>query len=280
MLWGVVASSWVVHQSRYSSSLTPFDVGIRTWEPLRLLTEDRVPIAGWLIRSPDPQGILVLLHGFGTAKADLLDMAEAFHRAGRYHLILIDFRAHGDSGGSVLSFGKQEVLDVKAVLSYAESEPSLKGLPVGCYGISMGGAIGILAAARYPEIRFVVSDSAYADLGKAIARALRISYYIPRLLLGQTVIWMTQLRLGAAATTLSPARAVSKVSPRPVMVIHGTCDRTTPSEDAQEIYSAAGEPKQLWLIQDAEHVCGFYRDREGYVRRVMEFFSYGFLGKT
>ena len=279
-MWAFLGSAWVVYQPRYRSALTPSDVGIDSWQPLQLITEDKVTLSSWLIRTPGARGILLLIHGFGTSKADLLDVAASFHRAGKFHLILVDLRAHGDSGGNILSFGKKEVLDVKAVLSYIDAEPSLKRLPFGCYGLSMGGAISILAAAEYPEIRAVVSDSSYSDLGKAIARALQISYDIPRLVVGQTIIWGTQARIGASALSLSPASVVLKISPRPVLIIHGTADLTTPYHEGEEIYNAAVEPKQLWRVQDAEHVSCFYLDKEGYTKRVLEFFTHGFFGKT
>jgi fermentation-respiration switch protein FrsA (DUF1100 family) len=279
LLWGLLVSTWVIHQPRFHSSATPSDLGL-PWEPLRLTADDKTSISGWLIRKSGAEGVLILLHGFGTSKADLLDVAETFHRQGNYHLILIDFRAHGESSGTILSFGKNEVLDIRAAITYAASDPGMKGLPVGCYGLSMGGVISIFAAAHYPEIRAVVSDSAYSDLGKAIARALRMSYHIPRFFFGQPAIWITQLRLRASASSLSPVRAIAKIAPRPVLIIHGTADRTTPFSDGEELFKAASEPKSIWPVPEAEHVSCFYLDKAAYTRRVMEFFAHGFLGKA
>jgi len=137
----------------------------------------------------------------------------------------------------------------------------------------MGGAIGILAAARAPQIKAVVSDCAYAHLGKAIARAVWMSYHIPRIPLGQMVVWATRVRLGCSLRSLSPVERIGKISPRSVLIVHGSEDKSVPPESAQILFEAAGEPKRLWLVSGAEHVASFYRSKEEYLRLVFGFLN-------
>ena len=269
----------MVQQPRYRPQANPGDYGI-SFQELSLTTSDRVSISGWLIRHPAPRGLLILLHGLGTSKADLLDLVQAFISNGSYHLLLIDFRAHGFSGGETLSFGKRETLDIEAALAFCEAEPDLKGLPVGCYGVSMGGAIGLLAAAQFPRIQAIAAESAYADLAKAIARVQRMTYHIPRVPLGQMVIWATQVRLRCRMESLSPFHVVQRISPRAAFFIHGLEDRSIPPEESRHLFERAGEPKELWLIPGAEHVACFYRDPALYTRRVLNFFDHALQGKT
>ncbi|MBI3318333.1 MAG: alpha/beta hydrolase [Candidatus Omnitrophica bacterium] len=270
--WGAFGSSRVLHQARYRPGITPQDLGL-SYEPLSLKGEGEIPLSGWLIRHPDPTGILLLFHGYGTGKADLLDIACALHRQGRYHLLLFDFRGHGFSGGRSFSFGLREVGDIGKILQFLAGQAALQGLPVGCYGISMGGAIGLLSASRFPEIRAVASDASYARLDQAIARAQWLNYHIPRVPLGQMVIWGTELRLGTRLSRLNPVEAVKRISPRGVMVIHGMSDLGIPPEEGELIFQAAGEPKELWLVPQAEHVGSFYKEPEEYIRRVVTFFD-------
>ncbi len=277
LLWSAIGSQRVLHQPRYRPPSRPSDYRL-PWEPISIQTSDRLAISGWLIRSPgrNPVGTLLLLHGYGTSKADLLDLAQALHQRGLFHLALIDLRAHGESGGSVFSYGKREVLDLGAMLDFLSHEPSLQRFPVGVLGISMGGAIGMQAAARFPQIRAVVADSTYADLPKAIARTQWMAYHIPRIPLGQMVIWMTSARLRCRLSTLSPIVVVGKIAPRPLLIIHGMKDKWILPTEAQALFQAAREPKALWLVPDAEHVGGFYTHREEYTRRVEEFFKDAF----
>jgi fermentation-respiration switch protein FrsA (DUF1100 family) len=39
----------------------------------------------------------------------------------------------------------------------------------------------------------------------------------------------------------------------PILLIHGTSDDTIPSSMSEELFQAANQPKQLWLISGAGH---------------------------
>ena len=147
----------------------------------------------------------------------------------------------------------------------------LKELPIACYGISMGGSIGLLAAAQLPRIKAVITDCAYADTPKAIARAIWMTYHIPRIPLGQIVIWAMEVRLRCRMRSLSPVRSVGKIAPRGLFIIHGMEDKSVPPDSGRALFGAAGDPKGLWLVPGAEHVACFYRDRREYLRRIFGF---------
>lgn len=250
-------------------------------ERFHLITKDKISLVGWQIRHPKPSGILLLLHGFGTCKEDLLDLAHGLYNNGDYHLLLLDLRGHGASGGNTLSFGCREVDDIKEVLQFIKQNSSFEKLPVGCLGISMGGSIAILAAAYLPnQIRAVVSDSAYFNLANAIARVFKISYHLPRMPLAQIVIWMTALRLGCPMKNLSPVEVIHKISPNPIFLIHGMSDKTTPYHDAEILFQAAQRPKELWLVPDAEHVASYYKYRDEYLHRILTFYQNAFQRTT
>jgi len=52
----------------------------------------------------------------------------------------------------------------------------------------------------------------------------------------------------------------SRVSPRPMLLIHGTSDSTLPSSCSEEIYEEAKEPKELRLFRGAGHDLFAVRD--------------------
>ena len=274
--WVLFGSQRILHPIRYQSAVTPEDFDL-SWQSLRLKTADRVEVPAWLLRHPRPEGLLLLLHGFGSSKTEMLDVARALHLCSPYHLLLLDLRGHGESSGSTATFGLKEVLEVQAVLDFLEREPAMKALPMGCYGVSMGGAIAILAAARFPSIRAVVSDSSYADFGKAVARVQRLTYHIPWMPLGRATLWAAEFRLGCRVSVLSPVQAIRSISPRPVLIVHGMQDYTIPSEEAQMLFEAAGTPKELWLVPEAEHAACYYKRKEEYPLKVKEFFRDAFL---
>lgn len=276
LIWARTGSTRVLYPVRLSLAASPSDYGL-PWEPLSLKASDGVPIAGWLVRHPSAAGLVLMFHGFGASKAELLDLASDLYKAEEFSLLLIDFRGHGESGPGPVSFGSREVLDVGAALDFAAADPGLAKLPVACWGVSMGGAIAIRSAAKYSRILGVTADSSYADTGKAIARAQWLTYYIPRFPLGQLVIWATEFRLKCRLAQLDPVNQVGRIAPRPVFLIHGGKDASIPSWHGLQLYRAAGEPKTWWLVPESEHATCYYDRTEEYVKKVAEFFQHVFL---
>lgn len=275
LIWGTLGSARIVRQVRYHSPLRPSDFDLPA-QAVTVKTADGIRLHAWLIVHPKPIGVVLMLHGYGASKEDLLDLAHALHGEGAFHLLLVDLRGHGSSEGNTISFGHKEMHDIQALLEWTSSHPITQGLPIGCFGLSMGGAIALLAAARFPSIQAVVVDSAYADLPRTMARMQWLTYHIPRLPLGQLAIWGTEVRLRCRLDALSPIRVIDRISPRPVLIIHGKEDATIPKEDAIALYHKAKDPKALWLLDGAGHVAAFYQDPFEYSRRVAECFRSGF----
>ena len=204
-------------------------------------------------------------------------MAGALHRNSPFSLLLMDFRGHGDSGRGPVTFGFREMQEIQAALDLAAGDPHLKNLPVGCWGVSMGGAVALLAASGDPRILGVVTDAAYSDVGKAIARGQWLTYHIPRVPLGQWVIWAVEFRLRCKSASMDPFRVIDRIAPRPVLLIHGGRDKTVPPGEGEALYRAAGEPKRWWLIPESEHATCYYDRTEEYVQKITKFFQDAFL---
>jgi fermentation-respiration switch protein FrsA (DUF1100 family) len=66
---------------------------------------------------------------------------------------------------------------------------------------------------------------------------------------------------------------VAAISPRPLLLIHGSADKLVPVEHTHAFYAAARDPKERWLIEGAEHCGGYFADRVTYVDRVAAFFE-------
>jgi fermentation-respiration switch protein FrsA (DUF1100 family) len=50
-----------------------------------------------------------------------------------------------------------------------------------------------------------------------------------------------------------PAEAAARISPTPLLIVHGDRDVYFPAEHGQQLYDAAREPKELWLIPGFGH---------------------------
>jgi dipeptidyl aminopeptidase/acylaminoacyl peptidase len=116
------------------------------YENVTLTTADGVTISGWYVPGTQPNGI-VLVHGIHANRAYLIPQAIILAEAG-YHLLLIDLRGHGRSGGHMMTYGYREALDVQAAVDYLAARPEID--QVAALGHSLGAA-AVVRAAR-PQI--------------------------------------------------------------------------------------------------------------------------------
>jgi len=139
---------------------------------LNVLTEDGVRIAYTLWRRPSSE-LVILAPGFWRrrlAKENLF-LATHFARLG-YDVAVLDFRGHGDSGGSY-AFGVSEALDLAAVAGDLAG-PGRRYARFSIIGLSMGGSIAADALARRPDLpcRALVMISSPADVKTLTPRPL------------------------------------------------------------------------------------------------------------
>lgn len=273
-LAGLAASSfglaWLsTHPPRVPLWRTPDQDGL-PYECVEFPSRDGIPLSGWFIPSPESLGAVVLCHGFPMNRCEMLFWAAPLHAAG-FDLLLFDFRALGRSGGDRCTIGAEEVQDLLGALDHLESRADCAG-PIGVFGLSMGGAVALQVAARDQRIAAVATHGAYATLDSAIDQRGR--FYLgpfgpalsgPARLIGRR--W-----LGRDPRTVAPVREIGAIAPRPVLLLHGTRDRTVSVADAHALYRAAGEPRELRLVPGGLHVFVPRRARAATLDTVCAFF--------
>ncbi len=217
------------------------------------------------------RGTVVFGHGrFGSKDADL--RYTPFLREAGYSCFLFDFRGHGRSEGNYTSFGFHERKDLLGAVDLLRS----KGISsVGVLGFSLGAVVGMTTAAVREEIVAVISDGAFIQLRKALARGAEergLPTWIIRLL-GPFVLWLAGRRVGCDLEESDPIRWVDKIAPRALLLIHGDRDWYISTEDVRRLYDRAGQPKELWIAPEAGHREVDQVYPEEYRERVLSFFD-------
>ena len=237
-------------------------------EEVELRAADGVRLRAWLARASGPAAVVVL-HGFGGNRHTSLVQSSFLYP--EFTLLLLDLRGHGESDGRDTSVGYHERLDAIAAAEYLRA---VGYRPIGVFGVSMGGATAILAAADSPAIDAVVADSPFAMLRHAVREGARRRGYPARVsgplayLSCRTAAWRLGHRFGAG----DPVACVAAIAPRPLLLIHGEADTLIRVDNAHALYAAAGEPKELWLLPEIEHARAIEADGEAYRERVSDFF--------
>ena len=119
----------------------------------------------------------------------------------------------------------------------------------------MGGATTLLTAAREPRIKAVVADSAWSDARRTGCARASVTCSSARATASTALsLKIAELRTGIDLDDLRPVEVIGGISPRPVMLIHGTADDVVvPPPRAERNFAAAKEPKELVLVPGAGH---------------------------
>ena len=165
-LLAVALGAWIVAPAVAATNVppseitaTPADLGL-DHENVTLTTVDGVDLAAWYIPSTSSAAV-VMMHGAGSTRSDVLDQAAVLHRNG-FGTLLIDARGHGDSNGTAMDFGWFGDLDIGAGTAYLATRSDVDPERIGVVGFSMGGEEAIGAAATDPLIAAVVAEGATA----------------------------------------------------------------------------------------------------------------------
>jgi len=113
-------------------------------DTLHITTADKITLSAWS-DFRGTKGTVLLFHGHGGNKAGVLPEARVFATLG-YKILMVDFRAHGNSEGNACTIGYEETKDVKAAYDYVVARGDTNII---FYGISMGAAAAMKAVKEY-----------------------------------------------------------------------------------------------------------------------------------
>jgi predicted esterase len=181
------------------------------------------------IEHPVPAALL--LHGYASRKERMADTIGRALASRGVAALAIDLPLHGERDAPLQ---RRSLLNPMALvrhwrLALAECAEALDCLAkherydasrLAIVGYSLGAYVGVAAAARDPRVRAVVLAAAGdLPLGTPFERLIR--------------------------TVADPVKAVRRLSGRPLLMTHGRLDRTVRPTDADRLFAAAGEPKEM-----------------------------------
>jgi dipeptidyl aminopeptidase/acylaminoacyl peptidase len=240
-------------------------------EEVYFSSRDGLRLHGLYLAGQAGSPVLLLCHGYYRSLAEPFSLGCELNRLG-YHVFLFDFRGCGRSGGRFTTLGYREVADVLGAVDYLHER--LGQRPLGVLGISMGAVAALRAAPNCPMIAAIVADSAYADLKDTIrhktAETLRLPFLVG---LGWASIRVGEWLSGGNLAAVRAVDAAARFAPRPLLLIHGERDDYLPPDNAQRLFQAAGEPKELWLAPGSGHAMARLDHGREYVERVHAFFQ-------
>jgi fermentation-respiration switch protein FrsA (DUF1100 family) len=224
---------------------TPDQLGL-AYEELRFSTADGIELYGWFLPAKgQTSGTILQLHG--NAENITTHFASlAWMPARGFNVFTFDYRGYGASGGKPTLEGVQKDIDAAMAALLAREDVDRDRIVM--YGQSLGGALAAYYAAQplhRDRLRALVLESAFSSYTE-IAREKLAEHW-----LSWPFQWLPKLTVD---DRFSPLAAMAKISPLPVLILHGDRDRIVPVHHGRRLYEAAREPKQLWIVAGAGHI--------------------------
>jgi len=217
-----------------------------------LVTEDGVPIDAMHLPGETDLAI-VLAHGFTLSWQHGAVWRVARRLNQTAGVIAFDFRGHGRSGG-LSTLGDRETEDLAVAVGYGRELGYRRIVAV---GFSMGASIVVRYAGLVGGIDAVVSVSGPGRWYYRGTYPMRRVHWAVERRLGRMITrkWLnTRVSSGRwNPVPMPPAEAAAKIAPIPFLVVHGDRDPYFPVEHAHQLYQAAAEPKELWVVPGFGH---------------------------
>ena len=242
---GVAGCTSLFFQPHRIQVLTPDKLGL-AYEEIRFKASDGVELYGWFLPAKGAAiGTILQLHGnaenISTHFTSLAWMPER-----GFNVFAFDYRGYGASEGEPTLEGSQRDIDAAVRLLFSRSGVDRDRVVM--YGQSLGGALAAYYVAHSPyrdRLRALILESAFSGYVDIVREKLADHWFT------WPFQWIPYLTVD---DRFSPLPTMARISPLPLLVLHGDQDAVVPVQDGRRLYEAAREPKQLWIVLGAGHI--------------------------
>ncbi len=188
----------------------------------------------------------------------------------------------------------EQVEDVRNAITLLQQQPELDPERIGLLGWGLGGGIVVQAGAADLRVRAVACLNGVGDAGRAVRDSRPYADWLAmqdrlnadragRVLTGRSQLvspWEgvfldpttranvnedmygnherfgieVSLQSAEAYYAFRPELVVDRISPRPLLIVHGGRNALHPIDEARSLFARAGEPKELIEIAEGQHL--------------------------
>jgi fermentation-respiration switch protein FrsA (DUF1100 family) len=229
--------------------LTPAELGLR-FEDVSLNAADGTRLHAWYLPVPHSRFCILVCHGNGGNISHRLDRVLHMRSKLQADVFLFDYRGYGKSQGSPNEEGTYQ--DGRAALEFLLDGRNIPATRVILFGESLGAAVAVQLALEYQAGALVLESpfSSIPDMARAVYPFLPVGRFL--------------------RTRYDNLAKIPDIG-EPLLVFHGTRDRTVPFEQGRRLFEAAREPKRFHAIEGAGHNDTFFVGGEAYWAEWQEF---------
>ena len=240
------------------------------FEEVKISSFDGTVLYGRYYHQKDGAPVEILFHGYRSHPYRDCSGGHALTRKMGFNALVVDQRAHGESGGHTICFGIKERKDCLCWVHYLNNRFGSE-VPVILSGLSMGAATVLMSSGLdLPDnVACILADSPYSSPAAIIEKVCRDEKYpvtLCRPFLHLGALLFGGFRLGSC--TAKDAVRTSKI---PILLIHGEADHFVPCRMSLEIAAACASRVEVATFPDAGHGLSYMTDPVRYEAVVCHF---------
>lgn len=201
------------------------------FQAIELSTADGARLSGWRTEIPSEGAVFVYFCGNAGNLSDREDLMTRAHRSGMA-IVAFDYRGTGQSQGRSTEQTSRQ--DAAAIYRFVTESLGVDPERLVLWGHSIGGAV----AAELASNRSCGGIVLEGTFRSAVVMARRMLPFLP---------------VGLFMTYRFDNEANVARLQCPILFIHGRQDMTIPSSDSEFLHGLATGPKELWLVETADH---------------------------
>jgi dipeptidyl aminopeptidase/acylaminoacyl peptidase len=242
--------------------------------------EDGIILKGWYFdEASGSNKSVILFHGLGDNRKGMIGYVQLFLRNG-YNVLTPDWRAHGESGGELATYGIEEKSDVTSWINWLQGSTDSKKY----YALGESYGAAILLQSLQNENRFsavaaecpfaTFREAAYDRGGQLISTSdfAGRTIFLPAI---EAAFWSASWKHHLDLDQVSPLKTLASTKTS-VLLIHGDMDNNIPVRHSRLMYAPLKNNSniQYWETH-AGHSGTFGKVPDEFEKRVIGWFKMG-----
>lgn len=247
-------------------NVTPLSFLLNNYENVSFTDHAGGSHEGWLLRGLRGAPVIVLCHGYGSNRSELLSLGTVLQE-NHFNVFLFNFQGP-QARESISSLGARQADDLQAAIEKITQQSDVNLHRVGLYGVTTGGFAALLTAEKNSKVRALVVDSIYEKPEQMFDSQLPDGGSSPILrAVAETEFHL--FNLGSKSPRL--VQDLPKLAGIPKLFISG---RDTPllALSTENLYGLVPDPKKLLVLEHAQTVLMSGAEKKEYESQILDFF--------
>eukprot|EP01132_Coremiostelium_polycephalum_P004650 gene4650-5809_t len=150
--------------------LNPSSYGFEdNFDEITLKTKDGIKLQAWFFKQQDSKKVPTMLfcHSNAGNLSHRLDNIRSLYKIVKCNVFILSYRGYGKSQGIPSENGLK--FDIDASIDWLLEQPTIDPNRIFCFGRSLGGAVAIDAASRYPDIlKALILENTFSSIPEMV----------------------------------------------------------------------------------------------------------------